>query len=65
MILWPLIVNISLNNHPKKLVLKSVILTNFTSFLDLKIDFIFNNWRISVYDKRLDKKIFIALAIRF
>ena len=46
--------DISLSIYPKELVLKNTSSTNFSSFLDLKINFASNNWLISVYDKRLD-----------
>ena len=46
--------NISLSIYPKELVLKNTNSTNFSSFLDLKINFASNNWLISVYNKKLD-----------
>ena len=49
--------DISLSIYPKVLVLKNTNSTNFSSFLDLKINFANNNWLISIYDKRLDLKI--------
>ena len=46
--------NISLSINPKELVLENTNSTNFSSFLDLKINFAINNWLIRIYDKGLD-----------
>ena len=46
--------DISLSIYLKELVLKNTNSTNFSAFLDLKINFANNNWLICVYDKRLD-----------
>ena len=46
--------DISLSIYPKELVLKNNNSTNFSSFLDFKINFATNYWLINVYDKRLD-----------
>ena len=41
-------------DYPKELDLKNINSSNFTSFHDLKINFVTNIWLISVYDKKLD-----------
>ena len=46
--------DISLSIYPKELVLKNTNSNNFSSFLDLKISFVCNNWLICVYDKWLN-----------
>ena len=46
--------DISLYIYRKELVLKKINSINFSSSLDLKINFANNNWFISVHDKRLD-----------
>ena len=51
---WDNFEDIFLSIYPKELVLKNTNSNNFSSFLDLKISFVNNNWLISVYDKRLD-----------
>ena len=45
--------NISFSIYPEEIVLKNKSSSNFTSFLDLKINFT-NNWLTSAHDKRLD-----------
>ena len=51
---WDNFENISFSVYPKGLVLKNTNSTNFSAFLDLKINFATKNWVISVDNKRLD-----------